>query len=237
VAARCPTTVLREFSFKTAAQGNLLCRFTQRHPGSWILIHLLRPTSRAKAERAIFTIHAESAATDRFLIEDFGRRYGTYDVLNRQGDITSVEVSNYLLPTYRGLDPIELATNLLGHDAFFSPILVEGGYIHIRVVGTASAAGQHFGEMLRRISTVTTPDDFKLTHAGDYDPLKRLRPRTNQLSPRQDEVMRMAIDLGYYDDPRRCTLDAVAKQFGVSKAAVHKRLVSAESKIIKSYYA
>ncbi|MBI2078259.1 MAG: helix-turn-helix domain-containing protein [Euryarchaeota archaeon] len=229
--------MLREFSFKTAAHGNLLCQFTERNKGSWILIHLLRPSSKAKAERAMFTIHADPTATDRFLVDEFGRRYGTYEVLSREGDLTSVEVSNYLLPTYRGLDPIELATNLLGRDAFFAPILVEEGYIHVRVVGTASAAGKQFGEMLRRISAVTTPDDFKLTHSGDYDPMKRLRPRTDHLSPRQEEVLQMAIELGYYDDPRKCTLETLAKQFGVSKAAVHKRLVSAESKIIKSYYA
>lgn len=227
--------MLREFFFKTASQANLLCQFTRREPGSWILIHLFRASSSAKAERALFTIRANNSAIDHFLREEFGRRYGTYDVVARDEGFVSLEVTNYLLPTYRGLDPIELTINLLGRDAFFSPILVEGGYMHVKVVASAAAASQQFAEMLRRISSVTTPDDFKLIHMGDYDPLKRLKPRNDQLSPRQDEILRMAIEFGYYDEPRRCTLETLAKQFGVSKAAVHKRLVSAESKIIKAY--
>jgi hypothetical protein len=228
--------VLREFLFKTSAEGNLLCQFTKREPGSWILVHLLRSSTTARADKAVFTIHASSEAIERFLVNEFGRRYGTFEVLNKEPGIASVEVSNYVLPTYRGLDPVEMTSSLLGRDAFFYPIMVESGYMHFKVVASASAAGKQFGEMLKRVSSVTSPDDFKLLHAGDYDPLKRLRPRTDQLSPRQDEMLRMAIEFGYYDDPRRCTLDTLAKQFGVSKAAVHKRLVSAESKILKNYH-
>ena len=228
--------MLREFFFKTTAQGNLLCQFTKRETGSWILVHLFRSSSTNKADRAVFTIRASPEAIERFLVEEFGRRYGTYEVISKDNGLASVEVTNYLLPTYRGLDPVEMANNLLGRDAFFYPILVEDGYMHIKVVATASAAGTQFGEMLRRVSSVTSPDDFKLIHTGEYDPPKRLRPRNDQLSPRQDEMLRMALEFGYYDEPRKCTLETLAKQFGVSKAAVHKRLVSAESKILKNYH-
>lgn len=228
--------LLREFFFKTMSQTNLLCQFTKREPGSWILIHLFRASSGSKAERALFTIRASSTAIDRFLVDEFGRRYGTFEVVNREEGLVSVEVTNYLLPTYRGLDPVELTVNLLGRDAFFFPILVEGGYMHVKVVAAPSAAGKQFGEMLQRISSVTSPDDFKLIHTGEYDPVKRLKPHGEPLSPRQEEMLRMAIEFGYYDDPRKCTLATLAQQFGVSKAAVHKRLVTAESKIIKSYH-
>lgn len=169
-------------------------------------------------------------------MDEFGRRYGTFEVVNRGEGLVSVEVTNYLLPKYRGLDPVQLTMNLLGRDAFFFPILVEDGYMHVKVVAAPDAAGKQFGEMLQRITSVTSPDDFKLIHTGEYDPAKRLKPRADQLSPRQEEILRMAIEFGYYDEPRKCTLDTLARQFGVSKAAVHKRLITAESKIIKSYY-
>lgn len=228
--------MLREFFFKTASASNLLCQFTRREAGSWILIHLFRSSASQRAERAVFTIHATSEAVQRFLKEEFGRRYGTFEVIARSDDTVSIEVTNYLLPTYRGQDPIDLATNLLGRDSFFMPILVEGGYMHIKVVGTGAGAGKRFQEIMDRMSSVTSPDDFKLIHTGEFDPLKRLKPRGDSLSPRQDEMLRMAIELGYYDDPRKCTLETLARQFGVSKAAVHKRLVSAESKILKGHY-
>lgn len=226
---------LKEFVFKTSSRSNLLCQFTRREANSWVLVHLLRGTSQGRAERAIFTIHARPEATTRFLVEEFGKRYGTYEVLMQEGDVASVEVSNYLLPSYRGMDPVEIATSLLGRDAFFAPILIEGGYLHVRVVAAPSSAGKQFAEVLKRITSATSPEDFKLVHTGRYDPLVRLKPRTDQLTPRQEETLRLAIDLGYYDNPRKCTLETLARQFGVSKAAVHKRMVTAESKIIKSY--
>ncbi len=50
------------------------------------------------------------------------------------------------------------------------------------------------------------------------------------------EVLRMAIAMGYYSDPRQCTLDDLASSMGVSKAAVHKRLQMAENALIRSRF-
>lgn len=227
---------LREYVFKTASSTNLLCQFTRREAGTWILIHLLRGQTQGRAQGAVFTIRAPRAVADRFLTEEFGKRYGTYEIIHKSPELTSVEVTNYLLPAYRGADPVELATKLLGRDAFFAPLLVVGGYIHIRVIATPPADAQTFNELLRRLTTATNPEDFKLIHTGAYDPPLRLLPRDDQISPRQEEVLKLATELGYYDEPRKVTLEEVARAFGVSKAAVHKRLMAAESKIIKNYY-
>lgn len=228
---------LREYVFKTASSQNLLCQFTKRESGSWIVLHLLRGRTQGPAHGAVFTIHASQAAVDRFLTEEFGKKYGTYEVLQQGADFTSVEVSNYLLPAYRGLDPVEMTTRLLGRDAFFAPILVHEGYIHIKVIATPGGGGKPFTELLDRLTRVTHPEDFKLIHTGEFDPLLRLKPRDDAISPRQREVLKLAIELGYYDDPRRTTLEEIAHTFGVSKAAVHKRLVAAESKILKNHFA
>jgi predicted DNA binding protein len=42
--------------------------------------------------------------------------------------------------------------------------------------------------------------------------------------------------LGFYDNPRRCNLESLANVFGISKAAAHNRLKSAERKILTSYF-
>lgn len=229
-----PPVTLREYVFKTTSSHNLLCQFTRDHPKSWILIHLLRPNTRGPAQGAVFTLHAPQADVDRFLVEEFGKRYGTYEVIFQGPDLTSVEVTNYILPAYRGADPVEMATKMLGRDSFFTPILVVDGYIHIKVVAAPPAAGKNFTELLKRMTAVTHPEDFKLIHTGEFDPLQRLRPRDDAISPRQLEVLKLAVELGYYDDPRKSTLEDIARAFGVSKAAVHKRLLAAETKIIKN---
>lgn len=225
--------MLREYVFKTSSGTNLLCRWTRGHPGRWILIQLLRGSSRARADAAIFTLHGPADEIDHFLKAEFGKKYGTYEVHRNSGTIVSVEVTNYLLPAYRGQDPIELATRLLGADATFAPILVHDGYIHVRVIAPPPDDRSAFPQLLQRVRAVTHPEDFQLVHAGPWDPLQTLLPRDESLTARQTEVLRAAIEFGYYDEPRRCTLEAIAKAFGVSKAAVHKQLVGAESKVLK----
>jgi DNA binding protein with HTH domain len=226
---------VREYVFKTANASNLLCRWTQHRPERWILIQLLRGEARRKAEAALFTVHAPDEEADRFLKDEFGKRYGTYRVVNRRPGLVSVEVTNYLLPAYRGQDPVELATQLLGPDVFFAPILVHDGFIHVRVYATPPAEGRSFSELLRRITAAANPEEFQLVHAGEWDPLANLLPPAERITERQREVLRVAIEFGYYDEPRRCTLEEIARGLGVSKAAVHKHLVAAESRILKRH--
>lgn len=226
---------LREYVFRTSSPSNLLCRWTQEDPNRWILIQLLRRTTTGKAEAAIFTLHAEASEIDQFLRDEFGKKYGTYRPLYRHGDLASIEVTNYLLPAYRGQDPIEMATRMLGEDAFFAPILVHEGFIHVRVIASPPKDGRRFAELIERVTAATHPSEFELIHSGDWNPLAQLKPQPRRLTVKQLEVLKIARDFGYYDDPRRCTLQEIAKAFGVSKAAVHKHLVAAESKVIKGY--
>jgi hypothetical protein len=227
---------LREYVFKTASGTNPLCRWTRTDPERWILVQLLRPNARARSEGAVFTLHApDEADIDTFLRDEFGRRYGTFDVIQRRPQLVSVEVSNLLLPAYRGVDPVQMTTNMLGPDAFFAPLLVQGGYIHVRVYAAPPEDGRNFAELLKRFTATANPEDFQLIHTGEWDPVTHLRPRADRLTDRQQEILRVAVQFGYYDEPRRCTLEEIATAFGVSKAAVHKHLVAAESKIIKGH--
>lgn len=227
--------MLRQFTFKTSSPSNLLCRWTRGRPDRWILIHLLRAQSQGKAAAAIFTLHASADETAQFLREEFGRRYGTYRSISETPGATSVEVSNYLLPAYRGMDPVEMATQLLGSDLHFYPILVHDGYIHFKVVAQRPPAGGRFAELQRRLTAATNPEDFQLTGVEDWDPVRELKAGEAPLSDRQREVLRVAVEFGYYDEPRRCRLEDIAKALGVSKAAIHKRLVAVESKVMKGY--
>lgn len=226
---------MREYVFKTASHSNLLCRWTARQPERWILIQLLRREARAKATGAVFTIHAPAPEADRFLKEEFGKRYGTFAIINRRPELVAVEVSNYLLPAYRGQDPVELATQLMGPDVFFAPILVHDGFIHLRVYATPPAEARSFGELLKRITAAANPEEFQLIHSGEWDPLVNLLPTGHKITERQREVMRVAVEFGYYDEPRRCTLEEIARALSVSKAAVHKQLLAAESRIVKNH--
>ncbi|MFB6079477.1 MAG: helix-turn-helix domain-containing protein [Haloferacaceae archaeon] len=57
------------------------------------------------------------------------------------------------------------------------------------------------------------------------------------LTEGQREILTRAVDLGYYDTPRRCTLTGLADDLGVAKSTASERLHRAEEKAIKTFVA
>ncbi|WP_222914673.1 helix-turn-helix domain-containing protein [Natrinema sp. SYSU A 869] len=55
------------------------------------------------------------------------------------------------------------------------------------------------------------------------------------LTDRQREVVNVALEHGYYDSPRDCTLTMLAEHLEVNKSAVSRVLHRAEGKIINAY--
>ena len=53
-----------------------------------------------------------------------------------------------------------------------------------------------------------------------------------ELTRIQDEAMRLALSMGYYDIPKRVTLDELAVRSGVSKATLNLILRRGQKKII-----
>ncbi len=227
---------LTEYVFKIRSDDNLLCQFTQEHPKVRLILNLLRPSSRAPVEKAIVTILADKQTRTRFLTGQFAKRYGTYEMLSENDDYASVEISTAILQYYVKHDPIQLTLRMLGPETIFHPVVVEGGHILISVMSPNPAGLAAFNEFTRHMRQVVPADDFKLLHVGEYQPELRLRSRGKSLTPRQVEVVKMAIAMGYYNDPRAVTLEELATAFGVSKAAVHKRLQTAENALIRGQF-
>jgi predicted DNA binding protein len=227
---------LQEYVFKIRSDDNLLCEFTKEHPDVRIVLNLLRPSAEAPVERAIVTILADPLTRTRFLTGRFAKRYGSFKILSESDSYASVEISTAVLTYYQRHDPIQLTIRMLGPETIFQPVIVEGGYIHIAVMSPNPAGLPAFNEFTKHMRLMVPADDFKLLHVGEFRPEMRLRERAKILTPRQEEVLKMAIAMGYYSDPRQCTLEHLAEAFGISKAAVHKRLQMAENALITSRF-
>lgn len=226
---------LTEYLFKIRSDDNLLCQFTREHADVRLILNLLRPSATAPVERAIVTILADKQTRTRFLTGEFARRYGTFEILSETDFHASVEISTTILQYYQRHDPIQLTLRMLGPETVFQPIVVEGGYITIAVLSPNPDGLNAFNEFTKHMRRVVPADDFKLIHVGEYQPELRLRRGTN-LTSRQEEVIKLAIGMGYYNDPRACTLETLAEAFGISKAAVHKRLQTAENAVIRRQF-
>ncbi len=227
---------LTEYLFKIRSDDNLLCRFTQDNPDVRIVMTLLRSSADAPVEKAIVTIVADPLTRRRFLTGEFAKKYGTYTVLSEGEDYASVEITTAVLSYYQKHDPIQLTIQMLGPETVFHPVIVEGGYIHINVMSPNPDGLNAFNQFTQHMRRVVPADDFKLLHVGEYQPDLKAQGRAKLLTPRQEEVLRMAIAMGYYNDPRQCNLEDLAGTFGVSKAAVHKRLQMAENALIRGRF-
>jgi predicted DNA binding protein len=56
------------------------------------------------------------------------------------------------------------------------------------------------------------------------------------VTPRQDESLRVAVELGYFDLPREVTASEVAKELGISKTAFLERLRRAQRSVFGTLY-
>lgn len=64
----------------------------------------------------------------------------------------------------------------------------------------------------------------------------RYHLQTEQLlTDRQESLVRTAVEMGYYDTPRDCTLTELAEREGLAKSSCSETLHRAEEKIIKEF--
>ncbi|WP_227134434.1 helix-turn-helix domain-containing protein [Halorubellus salinus] len=87
------------------------------------------------------------------------------------------------------------------------------------------------GEDLRAVVD-GLPDDVETTvlEVGDYD---RRHPRvTSDVTDRQLEAARVAVDVGYYERPREGSLADVARELDVAESTASNLLQEAESRIM-----
>ncbi|MFB6097389.1 MAG: helix-turn-helix domain-containing protein [Haloferacaceae archaeon] len=74
---------------------------------------------------------------------------------------------------------------------------------------------------------------FGLSYTIEY-----IRPQVERdelLTDRQRELLATAVDLGYYDTPRECTLTELADHLGVAKSTASERMHRAEGAVIRSF--
>ena len=63
-----------------------------------------------------------------------------------------------------------------------------------------------------------------------FDPTVDLK-----LTPRQEEIIEYALNNGYYDIPKKISVDDICSEFGCSKSTISVIMRTAEKKIIENY--
>ncbi|EMA08366.1 helix-turn-helix domain-containing protein [Haloferax denitrificans] len=138
------------------------------------------------------------------------------------GDDPWMAVSNFE-PTESSRRTLELQRE--------SPLVIEtpmrftdDGGIKLTCLGTDEAFGELFGVGVERASV-----SVELLEMGDFEPDKSTFSRT--LTPRQEEVLEAAVQLGYYDVPREASLRDVGEAVGITPSTAGEHLRKVEQRV------
>lgn len=103
------------------------------------------------------------------------------------------------------------------------PITIRDGW----AFGEQTTSQEQLSELTTELAAAHIPYEIlSVTHSYDSNSL---------LTERQWEVVTEAVERGYYDSPRRCTLVELAETLGVNQSAVSGVLHRAEGRIIEEF--
>ena len=103
------------------------------------------------------------------------------------------------------------------------PLVLRDGWIHAE----STTTHDRLSEFRRQLEAVGVKYEL-LSVAQSHDPMELL-------TGRQREFVTEALERGYYDSPRRCSLTDLADALGVNKATASGILHRAEGAIIKEF--
>ena len=160
---------------------------------------------------------------------DLGR---VAEILESQADVLAYDVSGEREGlAYVHFQPTDLVERLMSIPQNNEIVLqmpvdcIEGGGVRPTLVGD--------DETIRRVVDAI-PDSLtvSLEGIGDYHP--ETEELFSALTPRQQELLEAAVEMGYYEVPRRTTHEEIAEVVGVSAGTVGEHLRKVEGKVLSA---
>ena len=182
-----------------------------------------------------------------FILTDKSPENGVFRMLARLDFMPGMEPTDF--PPETGMKIIKFyhrdETSGLATVDFYGPILgtlmqVDGCWFHnqsyisnedgayFTIVGTKKALSDY----RKRMKALLTEDiGLKVSSSMKADFMM-----TPSLSRRQSEVLSAAVQMGYYESPKRCNRSEIAEVIGISQGTVAEHLQLAESNIMNGWH-
>ena len=162
-------------------------------------------------------------------------KYQDEDAMDKFGNMTAFEITRIIEqgPGYSLIQaittgPLPMLVHSIESVWLQTPSLVSGtNGLFMTVHGTTKGL-KEFRDGIAEL----LPPSIKIRISKD---LKADWIAAPQLPTRRKEVIELAVKLGYYSTPRRCTQRTLAENLGVRQGTVAEHLQSAESTIIQSW--
>lgn len=209
--------------------------FTRETKDAKVLMNHIRFDDDHFPTRNVFTILAPPA-TYRPIVAKMQEFYTNITVLREDAQALSILVEAAPDKMRFLKAPFTAALRALGPDRILRPVVIQNGWMTVSII---TAAKVDVGEVIRTAgeSFKKAGLNMKLIRYGEWKPEEHaMNDFEEKLTPKQVEIVKMGLALGFYDNPRKCDLSALANVFGISKAAAHNRLKAAERKILQAYF-
>lgn len=125
-------------------------------------------------------------------------------------------------------DLLWLLAHLKAHRLLIDfPISYDNHGVTVRIVGEPAMMQRAFNDLPEPVR-----DELIIEQLTEYVPdVPDLRA---DLTTRQREVLETAVEIGYYDDPRRATVADIATELGISQATVSEHLRKLEARVFRA---
>lgn len=98
---------------------------------------------------------------------------------------------------------------------------------------TVSLPDERLGQQILRCIADTEGDDIDFTvHSVNEETGSPSTVPVGDITTKQWEAAKLAVETGYYDDPRQATLEDLAAELDISKSAVSQRLANLERMLV-----
>lgn len=229
---------LTDVVFEAGHGEDPLCRATSQAPEAYAVARLTEPGRTRESFRSLLTYCGPQRSTAGLLRELHGSRwYDDLEVLSVTPDTATMRLGlrgsegGNLAP----LLPIGRMKEAFGNDAIFEPVLIRGGRCRVRLLLPREVDNQRILLSLRELQREIAWPEFRVVRVDTMDATRYADTSRRLLTPEQEDILRLAVDLGFYDIPKRATLDTIAKQLGLSVSPVHKRLKAIEGILVTSH--
>lgn len=195
-----------------ADEDNWLAALSTDFPAARFKVLSSNPTDNGVLEITEVTASDVDAIVHRF---DEAPEKRSFDVLHSEEGMGLIQ---YVFPMPASYEA-RLATESLPR----FPITIQDGWISGELFGSH----EQLSQLTARLAATETPFEV-VSLTQSYEP-------SALLTQRQWEFVTEAVERGYYDSPRRCTLLELAEAFEVNQSAASGVLHRAEGRIITKF--
>ena len=227
-----------EIVFEIADERYPLCRLTRAPSTAFAIYRLVDDGRASKCYRVQVSYHGPGDAAE--LAREMGALRPDDEVeiaFQREGHV-GLSISSPIdesKPPPRGFVAATAILQTFGVDTLLEPVIFTGGRARARLIVPRPLDTQDALRSLQEIQRVCGFAGFRVLRTTTLDASSHLDLARRILPAEQEDLLRLAAAMGYYDTPKRATLEQVASRVGLSISPVHKRLKAAEEALVAAH--